>query len=57
VGAVLLVLAFALYWPPAQGLFHFGPLHLDDLSLCLGAGAGLIVLLELGKRVSGKSVR
>ncbi len=51
---VLLVLGFALYWPAAQRLFHFGPLHWDDLSLCLVAGAGLVALLELGKRLPGK---
>jgi len=51
VGAVLLVLAAALYWPPAQRLFHFGALHWDDLSLCLGGGLVLIALLEFGKRV------
>jgi Ca2+-transporting ATPase len=52
VTAVLLVLGVALYWKPGQQLFHFGPLHLDDLSVCLAAGAGLIGLLELGKRFS-----
>ena len=54
VGSVLIVLVLALYWPPAQQLFHFGPLHWDDLCLCLGAGTGLVVLLEFGKRVSGE---
>jgi Ca2+-transporting ATPase len=48
--SVLLVLAAALYWRPAQALFHFAPLHLDDLSICLAAGAALIGLLEFGKR-------
>ena len=47
--SVLVVLAAALYWPPAQGLFHFGPLHWGDLSVCLVAGAVLIGLLEFGK--------
>jgi Ca2+-transporting ATPase len=51
VGTVLLVLGTALYWPPAQRLFHFSPLHWSDLFLCLIAGAGLVVLLELGKRI------
>jgi Ca2+-transporting ATPase len=55
VGAVLLTLALSLYWPPAQKLFHFGPLHWDDLLFCLGAGAGLIALLELGKRMLGQA--
>jgi Ca2+-transporting ATPase len=46
---VLLVLAGALYWPPAQALFDFGPLHWDTLTLCLVAGAVLVGLLEIGK--------
>lgn len=50
VGVVLLLLATALYWQPAQALFHFGPLHIDDLAACLAGGALLIGLLELGKR-------
>jgi Ca2+-transporting ATPase len=50
VGIVVAVLATALYWRPAQSLFHFGPLHVDDLSVCLGAGIVLIGLLELAKR-------
>ena len=50
VAVVLLVLATALYWHPAQALFHFGPLHLDDLSICLAGGAVLIGLLEVGKQ-------
>jgi Ca2+-transporting ATPase len=57
VGAVLLTLTLSLYWPPAQRLFHFGPLHWDDLLFCLGAGAGLIALLELGKRMLGQATR
>ena len=47
---VLAVLAVALYWPPAQELFQFGPLHLDDLAVCLSVGAGFIVVLEVSKR-------
>jgi Ca2+-transporting ATPase len=50
VGIVVAVLATALYWRPAQSLFHFGPLHIDDLSVCFGAGIVLIGLLELAKR-------
>jgi len=52
VATVLVVLAAALYWGPAQVLFHFGPLHIDDLSVCLGAGAVLIGLLEIAKRIA-----
>jgi Ca2+-transporting ATPase len=50
VALVLVVLSIALYWQPAQALFRFGPLHFDDLSVCLGAGAVLIGLLEIAKR-------
>jgi Ca2+-transporting ATPase len=54
---VLLVLVFALYWPPAQGLFHFGPLRWSDLSLCLTAGVGLMAFLEFSKRILGEQLR
>ncbi len=58
VGAVLVVMAFAIYWHGTQSLFRFGPLHLDDLSVCLAAGALLIGGLELGKKLlsAGKFV-
>ena len=48
-GAVSAVLATALYWPAARGLFGFGTLHLNDLGACLAAGALSIGLLELLK--------
>src|ERR1019366_9548014 len=48
--SVLVVLAGALYWQPAQALFHFAPLHPDDISICLAAGIALIGVLEMGKR-------
>jgi Ca2+-transporting ATPase len=52
VAAVLTVLAAALYWRSGQALFHFGPLHADDLLFCLTAGIGLLVVLEFGKRLA-----
>ncbi len=39
-------LALALAWPVASHLFHFGPLHADDLMLTLGAGLFVLVALE-----------
>lgn len=48
---VALILSAALYWPPMQALFHFGPLHPDDLAGCLAAGVLLLCLLESGKRL------
>lgn len=43
------ILALSLTWPFAQNLFHFGPLHTDDLTLALGAGIAVLVLLEIAK--------
>lgn len=45
------VLALSLAWPVVRNLFHFGPLHADDLSLALGAGLAVLVLLEISKQV------
>ena len=50
VGILAVTISVGLYWPPAQSLFHFGPLHIDDLAQCVLAGAALIAVLELGKR-------
>ena len=46
---VALTLGITLLWPAASALFRFGPLHLDDLSLSLGAGLAVLVVLELIK--------
>jgi Ca2+-transporting ATPase len=48
VGAVL---ALTLLWPPASKLFRFGPLHADDLTLVIGSGVALLLVLEALKRV------
>ncbi|MCA0303019.1 MAG: cation-translocating P-type ATPase, partial [Proteobacteria bacterium] len=43
---VAMVLAGALFWPPAMALFRFGPLHLDDLAVSLLAGLAVVALME-----------
>jgi P-type Ca2+ transporter type 2C len=43
---VTVVLATTLLWPSASTLFRFGPLHPDDLTLTLGAGLVVLVVLE-----------
>ncbi len=48
---VAAVLGLALFWPPARALFRFGPLHVDDLSLCLGAGIAVLVILNFLKPI------
>ncbi|WP_448032881.1 cation-translocating P-type ATPase [Bradyrhizobium liaoningense] len=55
--SIALVLATALFWPPASSLFRFGPLHLDDLMIPLGAGLLLITVLELLKPIWGRRLR
>jgi Ca2+-transporting ATPase len=47
--AVTTTLSVTLLWPFARGLFRFGPLHLDDLALTLGAGVLVLIFLELLK--------
>ncbi len=43
---VSVMLTIAVFWPPAQKLFHFGQLHLNDLLVCLVAGLLSLLLLE-----------
>ena len=50
-GVALPLLLAAVSWQPAQALFRFGPLHIDDLALCLGAATALLALLEILKRL------
>jgi P-type Ca2+ transporter type 2C len=46
---VVAVLSLSLLLPFAQGLFSFGPLHVDDLAVTVGVGAVLLLLLEFAK--------
>ena len=57
VSGVIAVLAVVLTWPPAMGLFAFGPLHLDDLAMSLLAGAVILVVLEAVKPFWRKGFR
>ncbi|ESS71566.1 cation-transporting ATPase Pma1 [Methyloglobulus morosus KoM1] len=50
-GSVMALLAMAVYWQPAQSLFHFGRLHGDDLAVCAVAGFLSLLLLEAIKAV------
>ena len=49
--AVAAMLSLTLFWPFARGLFRFGPLHLDDVAVTLGAGVVVFVLLEVLKPI------
>jgi P-type Ca2+ transporter type 2C len=50
VGGTLALLAVVLFVPFAQRLFHFAPLHLEDLAICAGAGAASVLWFEALKR-------
>jgi P-type Ca2+ transporter type 2C len=45
-GGVLSLLGVAVYWQPAQLLFHFGNLQWNDLAVCMAVGAVSLVGLE-----------
>ncbi|WP_028135692.1 cation-translocating P-type ATPase [Bradyrhizobium japonicum] len=51
------ILTTALVWPPASGLFRFGPLHLNDLMVTLGAGLLVLTVLELLKPIWARRLR
>ena len=55
--AIALVLAAALFWPPASSLFRFAPLHADDLLVTLGAGLLVLTVLELLKPLWAQRLR
>jgi Ca2+-transporting ATPase len=57
VTAVLAVLAVALYWGPAQRLFHFGPLQLDDAAAVAAAGLVFLALLEALKGLARRHLK
>jgi Ca2+-transporting ATPase len=49
--AVVAMLSMTLLWPLTSDLFRFGPLHWDDLTVTLGAGVLVLLLLELLKPI------
>jgi len=40
------VISATIFWPLPQRLFRFGPLHMDDLAVTLGAAVTVALLLE-----------
>ena len=49
--AAAAILAGVILFPPARVLFHFGPLHADDVTVALTSGLIALLLLELAKRL------
>jgi Ca2+-transporting ATPase len=48
-GTTAAVLTALVTFPPARALFHFGPLHPDDVALALGSGVAILLGLECMK--------
>jgi Ca2+-transporting ATPase len=48
------MLGVTLLWPVARNLFRFGPLHIDDLAVTVGAGIAILIMLELFKLLFGR---
>jgi Ca2+-transporting ATPase len=46
---VTAILTLSLVWTPLAGLLRFGPLHADDLTVTVGAGAAVLLVLEFLK--------
>ena len=51
-GATSALLAFIVAFAPARDLFHFGPLHADDIAIACGSGVAVLLLLGFGKRLA-----
>ena len=51
VAATAAMLTGVILFPPARELFHFGPLHGDDILVALASGLIALLLLELAKRL------
>jgi Ca2+-transporting ATPase len=54
IGGALLFLAFVLYLPVTQGIFHFSQLNIADVAICLGAAVLSILWFEFIKPVKAK---
>jgi Ca2+-transporting ATPase len=46
IGVAFSLLLVSVTWPPAERLFHFRPLHADDLAVTLAGGLIVLVLLD-----------
>ena len=51
IAATAAILAGVILYRPARDLFHFGPLHVDDLAVVLCSGIVILFLLELAKKL------
>jgi P-type Ca2+ transporter type 2C len=57
IASTLAVLGLVLYIPFLRDLFHFAPLHPNDLAISLGAGVVCVVWFEIVKLLSRRKSR
>ena len=57
VAATAAILAGVILFPPARELFHFGPLHGDDIAVALASGSDRPVAARAGKATGAAIVR
>jgi P-type Ca2+ transporter type 2C len=57
ISSTLIVLGLVLYVPVLRDLFHFVPLHPNDLAISLGAGVVCVVWFEIVKLLSRRKTR
>jgi Ca2+-transporting ATPase len=51
--ATAAILAAIVGFAPTRALFHFGPLHADDVAVAVASGLLLLLLLQLARRFAG----
>ncbi len=51
VASTATILAAVILFPPARELFHFGPLHGDDIAVALASGLFSLILLQLARKL------
>ena len=57
IASTLVLLGMVLYIPLLRDLFHFAPLHPNDLAISLGAGVICVVWFEIVKMLSRRKTR
>jgi len=56
-GVDAMLLGLVLSWKPVRNLFQFGPLHADDVVICIAIGAAVLVFLEFLKKPFCRTLR
>ncbi len=56
-GGAAVVLTLIVAFEPIRQLFHFGPLHADDVSVAIASGVAVLCLLAVAERFAGQRGR